>query len=101
MRTNLAVADVFAFMAKQGLTLSDLLSVDGVKSSNPKQVEKARRVEKCWSLMAKLGAKFADLENSPLSIPDKPSRRRRGEGVSSQVIENTELLEIRVEGESV
>ena len=75
MRTNLAVADVFAFMAKQGLTLSDLLSVDGVKSSNPKQVEKARRVEKCWNLMVKLCVKFADIENLPSSIPDRPARR--------------------------
>jgi hypothetical protein len=38
--------------------------------------------------MAKLGVKFADLENSPLSIPDKPARRRRGEGVFSEAIEN-------------
>ena len=47
--------------------------------------------------MAKLGVKFADLENSSPPIPDKPSRRRRGEGVSSQVTENTELLETGVE----
>jgi hypothetical protein len=59
----LTVADVFAFMAKQGLTLGDLLVIDGATSSNRRQVEKARRVEKYWSLMAKLGVKFADLEN--------------------------------------
>jgi hypothetical protein len=93
----LAVADVFAFLAKQGLTLGDLLSIDGATSSNRRQVEKARRVENCWSLMAKLGVKFADLESSSPPIPDKPSRRRRGEGVSSQVTENKELSATGVE----
>ena len=28
--------------------------------STPKRIEKARRVEKCWSLMARLSVKFAD-----------------------------------------
>ena len=59
--------EVFTFMAKHGLTLVDLTEVGGedLKSPNPKKAEKARRVEKCWSLMARLGIKFRDLENSP------------------------------------
>jgi hypothetical protein len=91
-----AVVEILDFMRKRGLTLDDLIEVGGaeLKSANPKTREKARRVEKCWSLMAKLGVKFTDLENSPAPIPDKPVRRRRGDGHFSQVIENTADLGI-------
>ena len=93
--------EVFTFMAKHGLTLVDLTEVGGedLKSPNPKKAEKARRVEKCWSLMARLGIKFRDLENSPQPIPDKPSRRRRGEGHFSEVSENIRISAISVDKE--
>ena len=91
-----AVVEILDFMRKRGLTLRDLIEIGGedLKSSNPKRKEKARRVEKCWSLMARLSVKFADLEAAPPPIPDKPARRRRGEGHFSQVIENTADLGI-------
>ena len=85
-----AVVEILDFMRKRGLTLRDLIEIGGedLKSSNPKRKEKARRVEKCWSLMARLSVKFADLEAALPPIPDKPARRRRGEGHFSQVTEN-------------
>ena len=88
-----AVVEIFDFMRKSGLALQDLIEIGGaeLKSSNPKTREKARRLEKCWSLMAKLGVKFADLERLSPPIPDKPARRRRGEGVFSEVVENKEI----------
>ena len=84
------VAEVLNFMRERGLTLADLIEISGedLKSSDPTKVEKARRVEKCWNLMVKLCVKFADIENLPSSIPDRPARRRRGEGVFSEVVEN-------------
>ena len=98
MQTKLApaVVEVVAFMAKTGLALADLIEVGGedLESSNPRKVEKAKRVEKCWSLMASLGVKFADLENSPQWAPEKSSRKRCGEGHFSQVVENTAISEI-------
>ena len=62
-----AVVEILDFMRKHGLTLSDLIEIGGedLKASNPKRKEKARRVEKCWSLMARLSVKFADLEQAP------------------------------------
>ena len=80
-------------MAKRGLVLNDLIQVGGedLRSSNPKHAEKAHCVEKCWSLMARLSVKFAELEQAPGQFPTKPARRRPGEEVSSQVIENKEI----------
>ena len=88
-----AVAEIFDLMRKYGLTLDDLIQLGGedLKSSNPKRVEKARRVEKCWELMARLSVKFADLEQAAGQHTAEPARRRRGEGESSQVIENKEI----------
>ena len=91
-----AVVEIFDFMCKRGLSLDDLIQVGG-ESSNPKHVEKARRVEKCWELMARLSVKFADLEQAPGQPSTKPARRRRGEGAFSQAIENKEILDIEVE----
>jgi hypothetical protein len=62
-----------------------------LKSSNLKHVEKARHVEKAWALMARLSVKFAELEQAPGQSPTKPSRRRRGEELFSEVIENKEI----------
>jgi hypothetical protein len=88
-----AVVEILDFMRKRGLTLNDLIQIGGedFRSSSPTRKEKARRVEKCWHLMARLSVKFADLEAAPPSIPDKPARTRRGEGVFSEVVENKEI----------
>ena len=88
-----AVVEIFEFMRKRGLSLEELIEIGGedLKSSNPKKVEKAKRVEKCWSLMAKLGVKYADLENSPSNHPTKSVRRRRGEGHFLEVPEITDV----------
>jgi hypothetical protein len=77
-----AVIEVSTFMRTRGLTLIDLIEVGGedLKSVNPGRVKKARDVEKCWSLMAKLGVKYADLEHSPSRPTAKPTRAQRGEG---------------------
>jgi hypothetical protein len=88
-----AVVEILDFMRKNRLTLDELIQVGGedFRSASDKRIEKARRVEKCWSLMAGLSVKFADLEGAPPSIPDKSARRRRGEGNFSEVIENTSV----------
>jgi hypothetical protein len=85
-----AVVEILDFMRKHGLALDDLIQIGGedLQSANPKRAEKARRVEKCWSLMARLSVRFADLEQAPSNPPTRPSQRRRGEGHFSQVIEN-------------
>ena len=61
-----AVSEVADFMRKRGLTLDDLVAIVG-QDLNGKLAEKARRVEACWGLMAKLGVKYADLEHSEQS----------------------------------
>jgi hypothetical protein len=90
-RPRQAVVEILDFMRKRGLALNDLIqiSAEDFKSSSPTRKEKARRVEKCWSLMARLSVKFADLEAAPPLTPDKSVRRRRGEGHSSEVLEIT------------
>ena len=61
-----AVTEVIASMKNGGLTLEALIETGGedLKSPNSLLVEKARHVEKCWSLMAKLGVEYADLEDA-------------------------------------
>ena len=95
-KSRQAAAEILDFMRRNHLVLEDLIQVGGedFKSASPKRIEKARRVEKCWRLMARLSVKFADLAQTPSPIPDKPARRRRGEGHFSQVIENTADLGI-------
>jgi hypothetical protein len=103
-----AVKHVFEFLRRHGLALADLIEVGGedLKSPNPKCVERARRVERCWTLIARLGLAFATLESSshansaphPCLGPEKPSRRRRGKGGFVQVPENKELLDIEADG---
>ena len=63
-----AAAEIFDLMRKYGLALDDLLKIGSqdLSSSNPKQVAKARQVEKTWALMARLSVKFAELELSRL-----------------------------------
>jgi hypothetical protein len=84
-----AVNNILDFMRKRGLTLNDLIQISGedFRSPSPTRKEKARRVEKCWSLMARLSVRFTDLEQAPCNLPTRPARRRRGEGHFSEVIE--------------
>ena len=90
-----AVVEILDFMRKHHLALVDLIEIGGedLKSASAKKVEKAKRVEKCWSLMARLSVRFADLEQAPGNLPTRPSRRRRGEGHFSETIENTRVSE--------
>ena len=88
-----AVVEVLDLMRKRGLSLDDLIQVgaEDLKSPNPKRVKKAHYAEKAWALMARLSVKFADLEQAPGQPPTKPARRRRGEGLFSEAIENKEI----------
>jgi hypothetical protein len=79
----IAASRVAEFMRKKKVTLDDLINVGGadLKSSNSKLAEKARRVSKCWELIARLEVKFADIEHfeqSPRPIPGLEARIRRG-----------------------
>jgi hypothetical protein len=93
-----AVTEVQAFMRKHGLTLTDLIAIGGAefKSPNPKAREKARRVEKCWALMARHSVHYAHLESAPAVDTAKPARGRRGDGVFLQATENTDVPSIAV-----
>jgi hypothetical protein len=92
----LAVVQVQEFMHRHNLTLTDLIEFGGaeLKSSDPKTREKARRVDKCWELLAQLSVRYAHLEAAPAHTPTKPARRRRGEGVFLQATENTDVSDI-------
>jgi hypothetical protein len=80
------VDQVFEFMRRHGLSLEDLVEVGGedLRSSNPRRAEKARRVEKCWALMARLGLKFSNL---PARVGHKSAPRRRGRSVFKQPVD--------------
>jgi hypothetical protein len=82
---------VFEFMAKRKLELEDLLNHGGaeLKSPDAKIAEKARRVEKCWELMAQLSLDFVHLENGMNSTWRSPFLQAPG---------NKAFLEIRVFG---
>jgi hypothetical protein len=62
----IAANQVAEYMRKKKLALDDLINVGGedLKSSDRARAEKARRVSKCWELMAGLGVKFAHIEHS-------------------------------------
>ena len=66
-----AVVEVLDFMRKRGLTHNDLIQISGedFRSASPTRKEKARRVEKCWSLMARLSVCFTDLVRPRRSKP--------------------------------
>ena len=92
-RPRAAVIEIFDSMARRGLALDDLIQIGGedLRPPNPKRVEKARHVEKVWALMARLSVKFAELEQAPGQHTTEPARRRRGEELFSEVIENKEI----------
>jgi hypothetical protein len=56
-RSNPAVDEVLAFMRKNRIKSDDLAKYGGVelKSIDPAIAGKARCVERCWELMARLG----------------------------------------------
>ena len=74
-----AVGEILALMSKCGLALDDLIRIGGedLKSSNPKRSEKARRVEKCWSLMARLSVRFAGRIDARPAIADRSGTHDR------------------------
>jgi hypothetical protein len=65
------VVEILDFMRKNRLALDDLIESGGedFRSASPKRIEKARRVEKCWSLIARFSVKFAHLAQTPPPIP--------------------------------
>jgi len=87
-----AVVAIIDFMRKNQLALSELIQVGGqdFRSASDKRVQKAHRVEKCWSLMARLSVRFADLEQALGNLSTRPSTRtRRGEGHFPEAVEIT------------
>ena len=69
-----AVNRVFNYMRQHKLSLADLTEYGGEDIPNPKlpekicspaRVKKARAVERCWELIARLGLTFAALEFEP------------------------------------
>jgi hypothetical protein len=73
------IAVVLAFMSEHGLQLDDLVNVGGedLNSSNPIRRQMARRVSRCWEIMAREKADFAQLEAAIGSMPTAESRRPR------------------------
>jgi hypothetical protein len=102
---TIAVERAFDYMRRHRVTLADLIEVGGadLKSRDSKRAEQARRVGKTWELIAQLGLTYTALESghhansatATLSIPEKRSRRRRGEGHFLQVPENAQVLDIQ------
>ena len=87
-----AVIEVFAFVEKCGLTIENLIEVGGEDlKSDQVTIEKVKSVEKSWSLMAKLGVKYVDLEDATSNHPTEPARKRRGRRCSSEVLENKDI----------
>jgi hypothetical protein len=62
----IAASKVAEFMREKKLTLGDLVDIGGaeLRSSNSRTADKARRVSRCWELMAGLELKFAHIEHS-------------------------------------
>jgi len=87
------IGQVFAYLRRHRITLDDLINIGGEDLESPNAVlrERTHRVEKSWSLIARLGVVFAELERAAPQHPVKPARRRRGKGVPSQALENTDF----------
>jgi hypothetical protein len=88
------VAQVREYMRTRKLSIEDLIEIGGqdLRSPHSAQCEKARRVENCWALMARLGVKHPDLGDwAPAAVPTPAFRLRgrRGGGGFLQPIENT------------
>ena len=63
---NLAADQVRGFMRKHKLTLDDLIEIGGEDLQSPdyRKAERARHVERCWQMMARLSICFDDLEHT-------------------------------------
>jgi hypothetical protein len=90
---NRAVQQVLDLLDRYDLTPQDLIKIGGEDlRPGSKLRSRARRVEKCWEMMARLGVKHTDIsadETAPLPRPrpEKRARRRRGEREIPQGIE--------------
>jgi hypothetical protein len=73
------IDQVCDFMRRHRLSLDDLIDIGGedLCSSDPGRTGKARCVEKCWGLMARLGVKPIDLQDTAGQSPDSSARRQR------------------------
>jgi hypothetical protein len=60
------VEQVHEFMRQRELSLDDLVEIGGedLRAPDPGLAGKARCVEKCWEMMARLGVKHLDLAHS-------------------------------------
>jgi hypothetical protein len=78
MKPRAQIIEIIEVMRRYRITLDDLIQIGGedFSSSSLKRIEKARRVEKCWSLMARLSVNFADLEDAP--PPQHPTNDHEG-----------------------
>jgi hypothetical protein len=63
-RKSPAVTQVLEFMRKHRLSAADLVEIGGEDLRSPRTRAKARDVELCWELIARLGLKYADLEKA-------------------------------------
>jgi len=59
-----AVDHVREFMRKHGLTPNDLIAIGGEDFRSRRLGDRARRVERCWAFMARLGVGYLDVETS-------------------------------------
>jgi len=61
-----AIEEVLAFMQKHKLTIADLIECCGsqLKSPNRRIADRARRIDRCWDLMARTGVRYANLEDN-------------------------------------
>ena len=84
------IGQVFAYLRRHRITLDDLINIGGEDLESPNAVlrELAHRIEESWSLIARFGVVFAELERAAPQHRAKPARRRHGKGVSSQVLES-------------
>lgn len=60
----MSASDIFEFMRKHGLKLTDLYEIGGrdFRSPNPDIRRRAHQIEKCWEKIAARNLRFADLE---------------------------------------
>ena len=74
-RKSPAVTQVLEFMRKHRLSAVNLVEIGGEDLKIVSRRKKARAVEECWALMARLGLKYADLENKVSKMILKSSKK--------------------------
>jgi hypothetical protein len=91
------VAEMCEFMRLKKLTPDDLIWIGGedLRSPDPQRAGKARCVEKCWSLMARLGVKHVDLPEMAGQSTDHlaPRRRHRKSNLKHQQNQRVDVKE--------